>query len=159
MEYKLTQKDLIRAQIEYGLGTNSHRIFIAVSVIFAYCAKYFIASPIADTAHICAIYFTIGYLFIIFILTPYLSYTSYKSYKLLQLPVSLTANETGLKFTRESGEFFLSWENIYQWRSLSDSIMVMVSKRVFYIIPKSQIGKESSEAIIKLLKEHVGNAT
>jgi len=70
------------------------------------------------------------------ILGPYIQRRTYRGYKLLQEPVSLYYDVNGVKFSSESYNKSLDWNQVVRWKDDERLILIYVSPRQYYVIPK-----------------------
>jgi hypothetical protein len=159
MEFTISEKDIVKANVEIGLGTIKTRIILSVICVLLIGSGLLLKNNHSGTLLFAGFSGLIGYLLAVVVFIPYKSRSAYRSYKILQLPVKLEVLDTGISFHREIGEFTVLWGHIYAWKNLKSAIAVMTAKNIYHLIPKEQIGEVNSNNIIEQLNKHVGKAT
>ncbi len=107
----------------------------------------------------------LGIELIAFVVPNYLIFPFYvkrhyqKHKKILDVEITLTQTAKGLTLSSENGIAHLNWDKIFRWRHNKHIILIYLTSRICYIIPKrlNTLGLDSKQ-LIETLQQHVGNA-
>ena len=163
-EFQITSDDYVSAGLLNGEMTSRAKYIhyaidaslVALGIAALYFEKYIWACGLIGAA--------IGGNLLPFVLrnlySPWYLRHHYDKYKAVKKPISISILDEGVKFTSESGEGLLNWQEIHHWREGSSMILIYLAPRIYHMVPKriAEVGFPLRELKEKLI-EHVGNAT
>lgn len=131
--YTVTEQDTVEA-LRLHWRTTRPIFFLQVVIGFWVVALVFIGPT--EIIRLLAIACVVMFILIRIILGPQIQRRTYRKYKLLQEPVTLTFNDETVKLSADSYDTNLKWDQFVRWKDDDYYILLYVSPRQYYVIPK-----------------------
>ncbi len=92
-----------------------------------------------------------------YIASPIATRRNYRQYKAIQDEFAVELLDEGLRFSSSAGSGKLAWNSILKWRQNNGYVLVYLSPKLYYILPKSiESGGFSMAVLTDRLRQHVG---
>ena len=157
MEFKfiLTESELVTAMKLHGQGSKAVRVSLvllgallaAIAIFTSY--KFFPLLIISGGA--------VGYTAAYFFGIPFQAKKQYKELKSIQSEMQIVIENEGIKLESITGNSNLDWSHFKKWAYNENIIIMYITSRMFYILPRRVLeNEEQFKNIVEILSNNIG---
>jgi len=157
MEFKyiLTESEMISAMRLHGQGNKRIRMTL-VTLGFFLLILAVIISP-ATYPIIILSGAILGYLTVYLWIIPYQAKKQYRELKSIQSEIQIKIDNNGFKIESTTGKSELDWGHFKKWAYNKNIIIMYITSRMFYILPRRAIDNEEQlNNILTILNNNIG---